>query len=207
MSGARIRPYLGPLIALLVVLALGAGTVYAAIPNGSGTFHACYVKSTGAVKLINYPKVKTCKAGEKLINWNAKGPAGPAGAQGPQGAQGVQGEQGLQGPPGAAGIATITLTRFNSPETLIPATLYGSAAVTCPAGRVVGGGFTLASGSDSLVNFTMSRPTGSTEWRVAARNGSPSQDATIGAFAICMTTDPAAVIATASKSKVGKRHK
>ena len=52
MSGSRLRPYLGPVIALLVVLALGAGTVYAAIPNGSGTYYACYacyVKNTGAV--------------------------------------------------------------------------------------------------------------------------------------------------------------
>ncbi len=79
MSGSRLRPYLGPLVALLVVLALGAGTVYAAIPNGDGKYYACRVKNTGAVRLINYPKVKTCKAGEKLINWNARGPAGPVG--------------------------------------------------------------------------------------------------------------------------------
>ncbi len=61
MSGSRLRPYLGPVIALLVVLALGAGTVYAAIPNSNGKYYACYVKNTGAVRLINYPKVKTCR--------------------------------------------------------------------------------------------------------------------------------------------------
>ena len=88
MSGSRLRPYLGPVIALLVVLALGASTVYAAIPNGSGTIYACYVKNTGAVKLINYPKVKTCKAGEKLIKWSAKGPQGPVGPVGPAGPAG-----------------------------------------------------------------------------------------------------------------------
>jgi hypothetical protein len=93
------------------------------------------------------------------------------------------------------------------PLTLIPATKDGSAAITCPAGKVVGGGFTLASGDYALVNFTMSRPTGSTEWRVAARNASPSLDATIGAFAICMTTDPSAVIARTSNFKVSKKHK
>jgi hypothetical protein len=109
MSGSRLRPYLGPVVALLVVLALGAGTVSAAIPNGNGTYHACFVKSTGAVKLINYPKVSTCPAGEKLISWNAKGPQGPAGPQGltgadgPQGLRGPQGEQGPQGPAGASG--------------------------------------------------------------------------------------------------------
>ena len=83
MSGSRLRPYLGPVVALLVVLALGAGTVYAAIPNGNGKVYACYVKSTGAVRLINYPKVKNCKSGEKLIKWSAQGPAGPVGPQGP----------------------------------------------------------------------------------------------------------------------------
>ena len=204
MSGSRLRPYLGPLVALLVVLALGAGTVYAAIPNANGKYYACFTKATGAVRLINYPRVSTCPRGQQLISWNAKGPVGPQGPQGPAGAQGIQGEPGLQGPPGEAGITTITLTRVNSPATLIPASLYGSAAVTCPAGKVVGGGFTLASGSDSLVNFTMSRPTGSTEWRVAARNGSTSEDATIGAFAICMTTDPSAVIA--SHVKGARKH-
>ena len=210
MSGSRPRPYLGPLIALFIVLALGAGTVYAAIPNTSGKYYACFTKATGAVRLINYPKVSTCAQGERLILWNAKGPqglvgpVGPAGPQGPQGAQGPQGEQGLQGPQGAAGVAKITLTRVNSAATLIPAGTNGSAAVTCPAGQVVGGGFTLASGS---VNFTTSRPTGPTEWRVAAQNASSSLDATIGAFAICMTTDPATVIATASKVRVGKKHK
>ena len=74
MSRSRLRPYLGPVVALLVVLALGAGTVYAAIPTGDGKYYACLVKSSGAVRLINYPKVKTCKSGERLINWNAKGP-------------------------------------------------------------------------------------------------------------------------------------
>jgi hypothetical protein len=85
MSGSRLRPYLGPFVALLVVLALGAGTVYAAIPNSNGKVYACYVKNTGAVRLINYPKVSTCPKGQKLINWNAKGPQGPAGPVGPAG--------------------------------------------------------------------------------------------------------------------------
>jgi hypothetical protein len=149
------------------------------------------------VRLINYPKVQ-CAKGTQLIKWSQQGPAGPAGVQGvqgAQGAQGLQGEQGLQGPPGEAGITKVTLTMVPGPLTLIPATLHGSAVVPCPAGKVVGGGFTLASGSDSLVNFDMSRPTGSTEWRVAARNSSTTLDATIGAWAICMTTDPGAVIA------------
>jgi len=85
-------------VAVLIVLALGVGTVYAAIPNSNGKYYACYVKDTGVVKLINFPKVSTCQAGEKLISWNAKGPAGAPGAQGPQGGQGPQGPQGPAGP-------------------------------------------------------------------------------------------------------------
>ena len=96
MSGSRLRPYLGPLVALLIVLALGAGTVYAAIPNGNGTYYACLTKSSGMVRLINYPKVK-CATGERFIKWSQQGPAGPAGVQG------VQGPKGDPGPAGASG--------------------------------------------------------------------------------------------------------
>ena len=136
MSGSRLRPYFGPVIALFVVLALGAGTVYAAIPNSNGKYYACYVKNTGVVKLINYPKVSTCPQGEKLINWNAKGPAGPQGAQGPQGPAGPQGPQ---GPAGTAGITKINLTQVTNPVT-IAADDIDTVVVTCPAGKVVGGG-------------------------------------------------------------------
>jgi len=105
MSGSRLRPYLGPLVALLVVLALGAGTVYAAIPNRIGAYHACFTKATGTVRLINYPKVSTCLQGERLILWNAKGPQGPAGPAGPQGPTGDRGPTGADGPQGPAGAS------------------------------------------------------------------------------------------------------
>ena len=104
MHASRSRLGLGSLVvAVLIVLALGVGTVYAAIPSGNGKVYACYVTNTGAVKLINYPKVKTCQAGEKLISWNAKGPAGPAGPVGPVGAQGPKGDSGPKGDPGPKG--------------------------------------------------------------------------------------------------------
>ncbi len=85
MRAPRPSLGLGSLLVAIVVLALGVGTVYAAIPNGNGTYRACLVKNTGAVRLINYPKVSSCPQGQKLISWNAKGPAGPAGAQGAPG--------------------------------------------------------------------------------------------------------------------------
>ncbi len=78
-------------MAVLVVLAIGVGSAIAAIPN-DGTYYACLTKSSGALKVINYPKVSTCPKGQKLIKWNQHG------AQGPQGAQGAQGAQGPAGP-------------------------------------------------------------------------------------------------------------
>ena len=110
MPAPRSRPRSGLglgslLVAVVIVLALGVGTVYAAIPSGTGKYSACLTKSSGVVRLINFPKVSTCPAGEKLISWNAKGPAGPAGAQGAQGPQGGQGPQGPQGPKGDPGPA------------------------------------------------------------------------------------------------------
>jgi hypothetical protein len=84
------------LVALALVVAVGVGSAIAVIPN-NGTYSACLTKATGEIRVINYPKVK-CAKGEKLIKWNAKGPAGPQGAQGPQGEQGPKGDQGPAGP-------------------------------------------------------------------------------------------------------------
>ena len=200
MSGSRLRPYFGPVIALFVVLALGAGTVYAAIPNSNGKYYACYVKNTGVVKLINYPKVSTCPQGEKLINWNAKGPAGPQGAQGPQGPAGPQGPQ---GPAGTAGITKINLTQVTNPVT-IAADDIDTVVVTCPAGKVVGGGFSQPSFDVAITN---SRPEGVNGWRVWAINSNLAESRSVTAYAICMTTDPSAVIARASNFTPAKKHK
>ena len=204
MSGSRLRPYLGPVIALLVVLALGAGTVYAAIPNSNGKYYACYVKNTGVVKLINYPKVSTCAKGEKLINWSAQGPQGPQGPAGAQGPAGPAGAQGPAGPAGAAGITKINLTQVNSSFDLLAVVNdTNSGTVTCPAGKVVGGGF--GQGAYGAI-ITDSRPSGINAWIVYAKNTAASV-ATVSIYAICMTTDPSAVIARASNFTPAKKHK
>jgi hypothetical protein len=87
MSWSRLRPYLLPLVAALIVLALGVGSTIAAIPTRKGTYYACLTKASGVVTLINYPKEK-CATGERLIHWSQQGPAGPAGPQGVQGQAG-----------------------------------------------------------------------------------------------------------------------
>ena len=84
MSGSRLRPYLGPVVALLVVLALGAGTVYAAIPNGSGTYYACLTKSSGVVRLINYPKAEV-RHGRAVHQVEPAGTGGTDRGRGPAG--------------------------------------------------------------------------------------------------------------------------
>ena len=85
----------------VVLVAPGLDPVTGAIPN-NGTYSACLTKATGAVKVINYPKVK-CAKGKRLISWNAKGPAGAQGAQGAQGAHGAQWAHGAHGAHGAQG--------------------------------------------------------------------------------------------------------
>ena len=95
----------------LLLLAVGVGSALGAIPNpGDGRFYACRVKDTGALHMINYPKVSGCPKGQKLMDWGRTGPQGPQGLEGAPGAQGIQGAQGLQGLQGSAGITKITLT-------------------------------------------------------------------------------------------------
>ena len=77
------------------------------------------------------------------------------------------------------------------------------ANVTCPAGKVVGGGFEQQA-YDVIV--TDSRPEGVNSWHVYAKNTVGNAQPVI-VWAICMTTDPSAVIATASHFKVAKKHK
>jgi hypothetical protein len=197
MNGSRLRPYLGPLVALLVVLALGAGAVYAAIPN-NGTYYACLTKSTGAIKLINYPKVK-CARGQTLIKWNQQGPAGPQGPQGPQGAEGPIGPQGSTGAPG---ITKIGFVEYRGPYTFAPLASYHT-VITCPAGRVISGG--LRQEEDWLFASTSAPAYNANGWEFEIVN----YDATnyqSGALVVrCMTTDPGTVIAKTTKVKIAKK--
>ena len=187
-------PALGALVAMLavVVLASELAPVSGAIPDpGTGQFHACLVKSTGAVRVINYPKVSTCAKGRKLIAWNQIGPQGP---------QGAQGAQGAEGPSGPAGITRITLTTVTK-VVAAPALSGVADTVTCPAGKVTGGGFDQ---NGNLVTIDESDPEGANGWRVRGTNLTMAAT-TLTIYAICMTTEPSAVIATASKSKPAKK--
>jgi len=85
-----------------VVTAVFAGAAYAAIPSPDGVIHACYLRSGGALRVID-ASVTNCKSGETSLNWDQQGQPGPSGAQGEQGEPGQPGPQGEQGEPGLPG--------------------------------------------------------------------------------------------------------
>jgi hypothetical protein len=64
-----------------------AGIAYAAIPGSDGTFHACMLNTTGAIRLID-PSLSPqnlrshCTALESPVTWNQQGPAGQPGPPG-----------------------------------------------------------------------------------------------------------------------------
>ena len=223
MSGSRLRPYLGPVVALLVVLAMGAGTVYAAIPNGSGTYHACYVTNTGAVRLINYPKVSTCPAGQKLIKWSAKGPQGPAGPQGPKGDQGPAGASGSSNwgdiankPAGFAdGVDNdgVTAVKVKTVTPTTPATVtagnFGSANADCPTGFLaVGGGYSLGGQLVDLNNLLIlsSAAQDADTWQVSGYlKPTAGGNVTITPQVHCMRAEPAGLTVAAKNSNFGPK--
>ena len=93
-------------------LAIG-GVAYATIPSGRGTFTACVVKASGAIRLID-PSLGArsrrgrCAKSEQKVTWSQRGPAGAAGAAGAAGRAGSTGPTGATGTAGAAGTAGAT---------------------------------------------------------------------------------------------------
>ena len=72
----KTRTKLALLFAALSVFALGS-VAWAAIPSGDGTIHACYDKTTGALRVTN-PDTNTpkgCTAKELGLDWYKGSPA------------------------------------------------------------------------------------------------------------------------------------
>ena len=210
MPAPRSPLRLGSLIvAVVIILALGVGTVYAAIPNGNGKYYACYVKDTGVVKLINYPKVSTCPKGEKLINWNAKGPAGPQGAQGPAGPADWNAipnkPAGFADGVDDAGVTGLAITRVNGSGVQVTPGTSGIATASCPAGtRILSGGFI----TETDVNVYRSYiQIDSDAWTVIAWLPATSPARPLYATAICMSIQPAGSLTVAKKGKLPARLK
>jgi hypothetical protein len=83
---ARIRSrltYANVGVTLVLALAVG-GIAIAGVPGRDGKITGCYEKRGGDLRVIDASKRK-CKAGERKLVWNQKGPQG---APGPAGAPG-----------------------------------------------------------------------------------------------------------------------
>ena len=110
--------------AVLVVGGAAVAIAYAAIPSGGGVITACYMKSSGALRVIDAGQ--SCKNNEQNLSWNIQG------AKGDPGETGETGEQGLPGPSGLAGIHAI-LQGYTNEQ---------GAFLQCPDGEVaLGGGY------------------------------------------------------------------
>ncbi len=116
----RVAIALGTAIALA---GLAIGIAAGSIPGAGNVITGCYNKTTGSLRVIDYPTAK-CASWETMLTWNqagpagqqglpgatgATGPAGPSGAEGAKGdtgATGATGASGAQGPAGAPGSST-----------------------------------------------------------------------------------------------------
>jgi hypothetical protein len=61
----------------VVLLAAVSGVALGTIPAANGVIHACYVKKTGALRVVS--SNRHCPAGQAPLNWNVHGPQGPQG--------------------------------------------------------------------------------------------------------------------------------
>jgi hypothetical protein len=61
---------------------VAASVAYAAIPDGSGVIHGCYLRH-GDLRVIDPSAGQSCGASETPLEWNQQGPKGEPGAPGP----------------------------------------------------------------------------------------------------------------------------
>ena len=156
-------------------LAVAGGVAYATIPT-DGVISGCYMKSGGALRVIDATTGK-CSARETSLNWNVQGATGP---QGPAGAQGPQGADGATGPAGPAGVSGYEVVQNDRTQTggTFSDTIAFADSVDCPAGKVPTGGGATGSTfkgnvSTGTLDLLQSAPS-STGWdiTVAKRDGS-----------------------------------
>ena len=88
-----------------VVVAIGAGVAYAAIPSDGKVFTACMLKNVGTIRLTDKTLPSSnvlshCSSLEAEVSWNQQGQPGTPGAKG---GKGDPGERGAAGAPGAKG--------------------------------------------------------------------------------------------------------
>jgi hypothetical protein len=87
----------------IAIFAIAGGVAYAVIPDaGTGVYHACMHKNTGALRIID-PSLQHCLPPETEIAFSEQGPRGAQGLQGPAGPPGAKGADGAPGKDGVDG--------------------------------------------------------------------------------------------------------
>jgi hypothetical protein len=83
---------------------------YAAIPDSSGVIHGCYLKTNGALRVIDPGSSSRCSVNEIPIAWNQAGREGPAGPAGPAGPPGPAAAQSASRAPASSSSAAASNT-------------------------------------------------------------------------------------------------
>jgi hypothetical protein len=146
-------------LAAVAALVVG-GIAFATIPDASGVIHVCYMKSGGALRVID-DGVTNCKQGETALEWNVQGVPGPPGPPG------APGEPGPPGPPGVSLFANVTqsgtltngtATGASRTSTGFYKVTFGQDVSTCApvatAGSTGSGASFLGAWSNTFVGFT-----------------------------------------------------
>jgi hypothetical protein len=164
--------FLGATIVVLAGLA-AAGTAIATIPDSGGVIHGCYLKKTGALRVID--EGQQCTKLEHQVDWSQEGP------------------QGLQGPQGLPGITNIADVYARVAKVTTPPGDDGSPLADCdPGDQVVSGGFyTHAFGATgNNVQVRASYPQMPEDgWQIFAHNGE-SVPVDIYATVVCLDLTP-----------------
>lgn len=102
----KFAPSPALVVSVVALVAAVGGIAIAAVPDKQGRIEACYVKKTGAVRLL--VKGTKCPKGQKLVRWSQTGPANVAGQDGARGQDGAKGQDGSPGSPGSPAASMLT---------------------------------------------------------------------------------------------------
>ncbi|MFI6495234.1 hypothetical protein [Streptomyces sp. NPDC050564] len=141
--------------ALGVTAGMLGGVAHADIPGADGVYTGCSIRSTGALRVIDFEAGQRCRSTELTITWNQTGLAGPVGPAGPAG--------------------TVNTTKVFGQVTEAPAGGAGRSTAVCPAGqKVIGGGFSLNPGESAYFADRRTTNTQDDTWIVDFQNPTPN---------------------------------
>jgi hypothetical protein len=155
-----------------LVIATAGGVVVAGAASAPDVFTGCLDHKTHTIYKVaaNAKSLPKCRAGDRRMKWNSRGP---------QGLRGAQGLRGLQGLTGAAGPSTLTAlqgtpcTTTEGPAGTVAVSIDSDNAIrlTCHSTTVVPIGITTKS-AQALADRLFTHPTGPTLPVPAQCNGS-----------------------------------